>query len=65
MPRVSLVGGGKGGARVEGDGKDPRDSDNTWSMEAVNEMRNSWTQLSLQARASEFTSGQDERGTHE
>lgn len=30
MPRVSLVGGGKGGARVEGEGKDPGDSDNTW-----------------------------------
>lgn len=50
---------------MEGAGKDPRDSNNTWSVEAVSEMRKSWTQLSLQARASEFTSGQDERDTHE
>lgn len=39
-----------GGARVGEGGKGPRDSNNTWSTEAVSEMRNSWAQLSLQAR---------------
>lgn len=39
-----------GGARVGEGGKDPHDSNNSRSMEAVSEMRNSWAQLSLQAR---------------